>query len=225
MSKVWYNLINIQKFLEKKFSKTGTEIVEPGMDRFNHPGWINRVWTSSRYRRAHVDVVDARETRGLWMMHCCIFPHIHNPAPIFGFDVIAGKNKITGAFHDFSSTGYLNHPMIDWFGNEVNKLSWRKKRELPQWAKNIFSPHIVAAGNVSEGTELDQIVDMVENNFEYYLKTVGDRESCLDNSKAQDFYCENQRQNPHTPRVMTSLGLDEESVRVFIEECLFPPIR
>lgn len=50
------------------------------MDRFNQPGWVNRVWTSDAYRRAHVDVVDARETKGLWMMHCCIFPHIHNPA-------------------------------------------------------------------------------------------------------------------------------------------------
>lgn len=225
MSEIWDTLIHLEEKIVDELDYYGHRVNEPGMDRFNQPGWINLVWTSNKFRRAHLDIVDARESRGLWMMHFCIFPHTDDSSPIFGFDVIAGKNKITGAFHDFSSTGYLNHPMIDWFGNEVNKLSWRKKRELPQWAKNIFSPHIVAAGNVSEGTELDQIVDMVENNFEYYLKTVGDRESCLDNSKAQDFYCENQRQNPHTPRVMTSLGLDEESVRVFIEECLFPPIR
>jgi hypothetical protein len=30
--------------------------------------------------------------------------------------------------------------------------------------------------------------------------------------------------NPHTPRVMASLGLNEEDVRVFIQECLFPEI-
>jgi hypothetical protein len=92
-SKVWDTLIEIQHLLESSFNETGTEVFEAGMDRFNQPGWVNRVWTSDAYRRAHVDVVDARESKGLWMMHCCIFPHTHNPAPIFGFDVIAGKNK------------------------------------------------------------------------------------------------------------------------------------
>ncbi len=71
-SKVWDTLIEIQHLLEDKFNETGTEIFEPGMDRFNQPGWVNRVWRSDSYRRAHVDVVDARESKGLWMMHCCI---------------------------------------------------------------------------------------------------------------------------------------------------------
>ena len=75
-SKVWDTLIEIQTLLEASFEKTGVEAHEPGMDRFNQPGWVNRVWQSDRYRRAHVDVVDARLTKGLWMMHCCIF-HIH----------------------------------------------------------------------------------------------------------------------------------------------------
>ena len=42
------------------------------------------------------DVVDARESKGLWMMHVCIFPNLDNNGPIYGFDVIAGKNKMTG---------------------------------------------------------------------------------------------------------------------------------
>ena len=124
-SKVWDTLIEIQHLLERSFDETGTEIFEPGMDRFNQPGWVNRVWTSGFYRRAHVDVVDARETKGLWMMHCCIFPHTHNPAPIYGFDVIAGARKITGCFHDFSPTSDKQHPMIQWFGQEVSKLEWK----------------------------------------------------------------------------------------------------
>ena len=111
MSQVWNTLLEVQKLLEDSFTRTGTEIQEPGMDRFNQPGWVNRVWTSDSYRRAHVDVVDARETRKLWMMHCCIFPHTHNSAPIFGFDVIAGPNKITGCFVDFSPTLEPDHHM------------------------------------------------------------------------------------------------------------------
>lgn len=226
MSDVWTRLIEIQDLFISKFDETGTEIHEPGMERFNQPGWVNRVWSSNRYRRAHVDVVDARSTKGLWMMHCCIFPHTDDPSPIFGYDVIAGKTKITGCFHDFSSTGMADHELMQWFGREVDKLEWRKTRELPDWAKRIFSPHMVAAGNVSSPQELDQILAMIETTLPHYLDCVGEtRDDILDNSKEQNFYCDNQKQNPHTPKVMSSLGLNEEDVRVFIQDCLFPELR
>ena len=75
---------------------------KPGLAHFNSDTWVNRVWRNDHVRRAHIDVVDARESKGLWMMHVCVFPVIQNDGPIYGFDVIAGKNKMTGAFHDFS---------------------------------------------------------------------------------------------------------------------------
>jgi phycocyanobilin:ferredoxin oxidoreductase len=222
---VWDTLIQIQNLLEESFNNTGQEIVEPGMERFNQPGWINRVWTSNKYRRAHVDVVDTRDTKGLWMMHCCIFPHIHNPAPIFGFDVIAGKNKITGCFHDYSKAGDPTHPMMDWFAHEVSKLEWRRERALPEWATNIFSGSMVAAGNVQDPEELQQITDLVKTTLEHYLSTVAETNNTAeDTTQAQNYYAQNQKCNPHTPRVMASLGLDPEDIRVFIQDCLFPEI-
>ena len=225
-SKVWDTLIEIQHLLEDNFGRTGQEINEPGMERFNQPGWVNRVWTSDRYRRAHVDVVDARETKGLWMMHCCIFPHIHNPAPIYGFDVIAGKNKITGCFHDYSKAGDADHPMMQWFHDEVAKLEWRKQRALPEWATNIFSGSMVAAGNVSDEEELQQITDLARTTIAHYLSTVAETNNTAENTtEAQNYYAQNQKCNPHTPRVMVSLGLSEDDVQHFIQECLFPEIR
>jgi phycocyanobilin:ferredoxin oxidoreductase len=225
-SKVWDTLIEIQTLLETSFEKTGVEVFEPGMDRFNQPGWVNRVWSSDKYRRAHVDVVDARLTKGLWMMHCCIFPHIHNPAPIYGFDVIAGKNKITGCFHDYSKAGDPEHPMMEWFADEVNKLDWNRTRKLPDWAERIFSPSMVAAGNVQDEEELEQIFAMARTTLTHYLESVGETNNTANNTtEAQNYYCENQKQNPHTPRVMVSLGLSEEDVKHFIQECLFPEIR
>ena len=225
-SKVWDTLIEVQDLFIDQFTKTGTEQFEPGMDRFNQPGWINRVWTSKDYRRAHVDVVDARETKGLWMMHCCIFPHIHNDAPIFGFDVIAGKNKITGCFYDYSSAGNKEHAMMEWFAGESNRLEWNKTRKLPDWAERIFSPSMIAAGNVSNQEELDQIIAMAKEGIQHYLGTVGETNNTANNTtQAQNYYCENQKQNPHTPKVMVSLGLSEEDVKVFIHECLFPEIQ
>ena len=34
-----------------------------------------------------------------------------------------------------------------------------------------------------------------------------------------------QKQNPHTPRTMASLGLDENDVKLFIDKCLFPEVK
>ena len=227
MSLVWDSLIGIQETFEEAFDKTGTEIQEPGMDRFNQPGWVNRVWTSNKYRRAHVDVVDARDTKGLWMMHCCIFPHLQNDGPIFGFDVIAGKNKITGCFHDYSATQNTHHIMIAGFGEEVAKLEWRKQRELPDWAKAIFSDHMVAAGNVNKEDEIHQIEGLARHSVASYLDEIDFFNDMGDSDKGketQNRYAYYQKQNPHTPRTMAALGLDEDDVHVFIQECLFPDI-
>lgn len=226
MSQVWTKLIEIQNLLVAEFNKTGVETNELGMERFNKPGWINRVWTSGNYRRAHIDVVDARSSKGLWMMHCCVFPHIHNPAPIFGFDVIAGKNKITGCFIDYSPTTDRDHPMIEYFANEVSRYEWIKKRELPDWAQRIFSSHMVAAGNVSDEGELNQIESLAHILVNHYLETVGETNNKVaDATFEQNYYAQNQKQNPHTPKVMASLGLNEDDVRAFIQDCLFPEIR
>lgn len=226
MSNVWNTLIDIQHTLEKAFDGTGSEVFEPGMDRFNQPGWVNRVWSSDRYRRAHIDVVDARESKGLWMMHCCVFPHTHNPAPIFGFDVVAGKNKITGCFIDYSPAGNPLHPMISYFGEEVSRYEWHKPRKLPEWAERIFSQHMVAAGNVSDETELKQIASLAHILVNHYLETVSETNGTANNTtESQNYYAQNQKQNPHTPKVMASLGLNEDDVTVFIQECLFPEIR
>jgi phycocyanobilin:ferredoxin oxidoreductase len=226
MSQVWDTLIEVEKYFESKFYATGTIIHEPGMDRFNQSGWVNKVWASSIYRRAHVDVVDARESKGLWMMHCCIFPHLHNPAPIFGFDVIAGKNKITGCFYDYSPAGDSEHPMLDWFAEEAQKLQWNKTRKLPDWAERIFSGSMIAAGNVSDETELAQIFDIARKGINHYLDTVGESNNSAVNTKYhQNYYAQNQKQNPHTPKVMVSLGLSEEDVQKFIQDCLFPELK
>ena len=226
MSNVWDTLIKIEQYFEEQFYATGSIINEPAMARFNQPGWVNKVWVGSRYRRAHIDVVDARETKGLWMMHCCIFPHTHNPAPIFGFDVIAGKNKITGCFIDYSPTHDKFHPMIEYFGDEVGRYEWNKKRKLPDWAERIFSEHMVAAGNVSDETELKQLKSLAHVLVNHYLYSVDEtNNTVLDTSSYQNYYCDNQKQNPHTPKVMVSLGLSEEDVQVFIQDCLFPEIR
>jgi hypothetical protein len=116
--------------------------------------------------------------------------------------------------------------MIEWFRHEVQQLEWRKQRELPDWAKRIFTDSMVAAGNVGDEQELAQIKELAKTNLKHYLDTVGEtNNTMLDTSAFQNYYCDNQKQNPHTPKVMASLGLKEDDISVFIQDCLFPEIR
>ena len=230
MSVIWNKLIQCQDDILNIFDEKATEIEEKGLNKFNQPenGWINRVWANDHVRRAHIDVVDARESHGLWMMHVCCFPVLTNDAPIYGFDVIAGKNKMTGAFHDFSaSSGGDDHPMIDWYRDAVADFIPSKKRELPEWAQNIFSDSMIAAGNVRTDEEATAIVDLALANLRVWFDSVPEysgNASSEFTAGAQNYYCHNQQQNPHTPRVMKSLGLAEADVDEFCTNALFPKI-
>jgi hypothetical protein len=184
--------------------------------------WPNYVYTDIKFRRAHLDIVDARDTKNLYMLHLCVFPHTKDPAPIFGFDIIAGPKKVTGAFHDFSPTN-KNHWMLEWFHDNNKSFKPKKERELPEWARSIFSGNMIAAGNVNSEEELSKILTLVRTNLKFYLSNIGNTDQ-NDYTKEQNFYCQKQKENPHTPKVMTSLGLDPEEVKTFIQEGLFPEI-
>jgi hypothetical protein len=116
--------------------------------------------------------------------------------------------------------------MLDWFADEAQKLEWNKTRKLPDWAERIFSSSMIAAGNVSDEEELAQIFQVAKTGINHYLETVGEtNNTALNTKESQNYYCENQKQNPHTPKVMVSLGLSEEDVQIFIQDCLFPELR
>lgn len=184
--------------------------------------WPNHIWTAERFRRAHLDVVDARESHKLYMLHLTVFPHTNDPSPIFGFDVIAGPRKVTGLFHDFSPVGE-GTALDQQFSDSVRGTQWSKQRELPVWARAIFSPNMVAAGNIQDPDELRELLALVQRNLSTYLSGVGQTTN-TDYTVEQNRYCYNQKQNPHTPRVMEALGYEAEVVREFIDSCLFPEV-
>lgn len=229
MSTLWNHLIQCQNDIIDIFNNYATEYQEEGLGKFNNPdsGWINRTWSSPSVRRAHVDVVDARDTKGLWMMHVTVMPALHNDAPIYGFDVIAGKNKMTGAFLDFSESATNDHPMMQGFAESVADFVPVKRRELPEWAQNIFSDSMVAAGNVKTEEEAIAIIDLALHNLKAFMEEVSEFDGCGNIeivTASQDYYAVNQRKNPHTANVMKSLGLPEEDVEVFCRDMLFPDI-
>ena len=72
---------------------------------------------------------------------------------------------------------------------------------------------MIAAVNVRTDEEAKAIVDLAIENLKVYFDCICDYRQTADKEKtieAQNYYCHNQQQNPHTPRVMKSLGLKEE---------------
>ena len=195
--------------------------------------WYTRNFSSAWTRRANLDVIDATESKKLFMMHLCVFPHVFDKAPIYGFDIIAGTNKITGAFLDFSPVGDPEHPLCKYFQELVEPTSWAKPRELPEWARNIFSNRMVAAGNINTDFELAVILEISKKSLTHYLDNISKHRPAMkyedmvasnDFTEKQNYYCQQQKRNPHTPRVLQSLGFSETETHDYIHKELFPEI-
>lgn len=175
---------------------------------------------SDKFARGHLSVVDARETKNLFLLHCTIVPNQNDPSPIFGFDIISGPKKVSGAFHDLSPT--VETGMTMRFNYEADKLTWNKRRPLPAWAKEIFSEHIVAIGAVGP-EELSKFIRFGLDTLNYYLTHVGvgTNKSYID---LHNRYASQQRLNQATLRTLISLGLTEEQAKTFVYENLFPMV-
>lgn len=218
-SLIWNKIINLSEQIETKFKETGNRVYELE----SKYDWYNSIYTSSRYRRAHIEIVDKRDTHKIFILHSTIFPHFNDPSPIWGFDAICGPNKITGAFHDFSWAGDFDHTMYHWFQNHVKSLTWNKPRSLPYWAQAIFSPSMIAAGNLQEESEVDQLCSVALTTLDYYLNNVGlTQESGADYHMAQNRYCFYQKQNPQVVNSMIAMGVSETTIKEFVNEVLFP---
>ena len=220
MSEIWNKIAQLAKNIEQRFDHTGTSIEGTLDEEYN---WHNTLWTSLRYRRAHVEIVDKRDSHGIYILHSTVFPHYNDPSPIWGFDAVCGENKITGAFHDFSAAGDPRHPMIEWFADQTVNLTWSKPRDLPEWARQIFSPNMIAAGNIRDSKELEDLCNLATTTLDYYLANVGySQESGADYHMAQNRYCHYQKQNPQVVKSMVSMGVPEPTITRFVDKVLFP---
>jgi hypothetical protein len=219
MTETWNKIANLAQEIEQAFNQVGDKYT----DKEHEYSWYNALYSSLRFRRAHIEIVDNRESHGIYILHSTVFPHYNDPSPIWGFDAVCGKNKITGAFHDFSSAGDPNHEMIKWFKETSETLSWSKPRNLPEWAKQIFSPNMVAAGNIREENEIDLLCHLAKVSLKYYLENVGLTQTCgADFHMAQNRYCHYQKQNPQVVKSMVAMGVPEPTINKFVEEVLFP---
>ena len=184
---------------------------QPGVHVIPTPeyGWENHRYRSPKFRLAHVEIF-SREKLGV--VHCCIFPNVYDPNPIYGFDVIAGENKITGVFLDLSPTVSPVEPFLT--------INVESNRQRPEWG-SIFSEHWLACRPNIEEMQIigDEAVKLLSVYFSK-LGDISDRHSIIG---AQNNYCYQQRKNEHTRRALTNL-IGAEKTEEFMTQILFPCI-
>lgn len=191
---------------------------------FKFEGWKDTFWKSSKIQKCHLKIIDSRESRKLWLMHINIFPSVEFNLPILGFDIVAGPNKITGAFFDYSTLAY--HPYSDYMEIRTQNLKWNKPRELPEWAQNIFSQNMIAAGNIRDEDEIDQLCEVTYDLTKSYVENIKSNafKSQLDLTQWHNMYCINQKKNEHLHKSILAMGISEEDKDRYINEVLFEEI-
>lgn len=185
-----------------------------------HRDHLNKFYKSVRCELAHTSVVDLRDEKGLWMMHTAFFAAPQYPMPIFGFDVIVGRGKVTGCFHDMSPTTG-DSPIDETWKTMTYGFEPARKRELPEWA-NFFSDNMVVMGASNNEKEIDQVcyigLEMANAWFKALddMKPTNSPEIMALHEQGKQDYCTGQLKNERSKDVMTNvLGMDRTYVEDF----------
>lgn len=217
---LWNKLIKLSETISVLFDNNFTR---KETESYKFEGWSDKFWQSDEIRNVHIQVIDHRETRKTWMMHINIFPKDNIDLPILGFDIVSGPNKITGSFFDYSPVN-PNHILMQHFKTETDKLSWKRERELPDWAKEIFSDSMIAVGNISTEDEIDKLCNAVISLIVYYIENIKHTNKVGNFKDIHNLYCRNQKLNPHLHKSILSMGISESEKDNYLNNCLFKEI-
>jgi hypothetical protein len=223
MHPLWDRLNEYSQTIAGMFNKHFEEYHEAEMDDLNFEDWSDRFWKSDIVEKAHLKTIEPKDGKGLWLMHVNVFPQPGIELPILGFDIVAGPKKITGSFMDFSPLYGFPHPYHDYMEMRVSSLEWNKPRELPPWAKEIFSSNMIAVGNINTDEELDQFIEVTSNLVQFYLENLK-RDAFISNRDTVPLlnkYCQNQKLNPHLHRSILAMGISEEDKNRYVNNVLF----
>ncbi|NKC33760.1 hypothetical protein [Falsiroseomonas selenitidurans] len=182
--------------------------------------WRNTVLATATLRRLHVEYFAIPGE--IAVLHVCAFPHLDRALPIFGFDVIAGRDRATGCFLDLSPSVPEAEAMVAaWGGRAAARLpSLGLQRSLPEWTA-IFSPQAVAV-RPADVAGFDAGLDFGRESLAMLLAAEAPRlQETTAMAAAQRRYVEAQRRNDRTRRMLAGC-IGTALADAFIATCLFP---
>lgn len=226
MHPLWIKLNGLADHIATQFDQHFVEYDNEAMKGLEFKDWTDRFWHSDQVYKAHLKTIVPEDGKGLWLMHVNVFPDPSIELPILGFDIVAGPKKITGSFMDYSPLQGFPHPYNDYMKKKVSDLEWKKPRELPPWAQEIFSEDMIAVGNINTDEELDQFIQVTSDLVNYYLSELEQNAFPTNRNilPLLNKYCRNQKMNPHLHRSILAMGISEEEKEAYVNNVLFEEI-
>ncbi|RCL53689.1 MAG: phycocyanobilin:ferredoxin oxidoreductase [Synechococcus sp. MED-G71] len=178
-------------------------------------------------RKIHLET--AQVGRNLDILHCVLFPDPCYDLPIFGADVVVGRGAVSAAIVDLSPTGASLPERVVARLQQLPNHPFSQPREVPSWG-TIFSPHVLFVRPTSAQEE-DWFLAHLEAVHGVMLRSVEDCEpqpadhpDSLSRHAGQLFYCQQQRRNDKTRRVL-EMAFDSQWADRYIQNLLFddPP--
>jgi hypothetical protein len=199
----------------------GLRRAEPPVPPAHDPAllWQNTLFSGPLLRRGHVELFD--HGGHFAVVHVCLLPHLNDPSPIFGFDMIGGHAQATGIFLDFSPTIAGKSFTLGGIIPPHLRARFAHQRQRPSWG-TIFSDHFFAIRPGSP-SEIGEALDLAEGALNYYLASLAFATRmdfpCAMNGQAE--YANAQRHNPHTQK-MLARHVGPEAAHEFMHNTLFP---
>ena len=178
-------------------------------------------------RKLHLET--ARLGAGLQILHCVFFPDPRYDLPVFGADIVASPAGVSAAIVDLSPVGEALPAGIAAALASRERFVFAQERELPPWG-SIFSPHVRFVRPTSAQEERAFVAEVgavlaVLRQAVLQAEPQGpDHPSTLDRWQGQLRYCQQQKRNDKTRRVLEKAFNPSWADR-YIEELLFddPP--
>ena len=187
--------------------------------------WYNDFFINPSIRYGHLEYF--RSINGkIEVLHCTFYPSYFKDLPIYGFDVIALNNIVTGIFCDFTDCLKPNPALTSALKNIKEKYK-ENERKLPEWA-NFFSENFISISpkNLNKNELITDFVHL----FKYYIEQVKwnnkngyyfSRENIEKSINMQNTYSINQRKNDKTFKSLSAY-IGSDNAKNFIENVLFP---
>lgn len=166
----------------------------------------NHCYQTPQFRKIHLEL--AHTDNGLDILHCVMFPRSNYPLPMFGCDIVAARGNVSAAIVDLSpvqNDGGLP-AQYSLALSQLSQFAFQDPRDLPEWG-DIFSPFCTFIHPVSK-SENQAFLQRVKYILRIHCSIATKMEPVLTAVEqeaiiaGQVYYCNRQRENDKTRRVL-----------------------
>jgi len=179
----------------------------------------NYVWETEKFRKIHLEVAQMKS--GLDILHTNMYPRYEYDIPIYGADIVASSKSVGAAIVDISSVREDRTLPDQYEILNIIDTDFEEDKKMPDWG-DVFSQYFIFVRGIEEEYEKFVITALTKLNYHCAISynTKPNWDNYPNVYQGHKYYCEKQRQNNKTRRVLESIFGDEFADR-YIKEMLF----